>query len=254
MPPPGKKHVPEYAEIFNARGRNYHEAMRRFPRAREEEFRNVLDHASLRDGQTVCDYPSGGGYLENFLTHDVDLVLLETSQIFLQCAAEHSRARRLLVHDGKIPMPPQSADRFISLAGLHHVGDKCSLFAEVHRCLKPSGQFIIADAGENSGVARFLNGFVHEHSEEGHEGIFINPATRAELEECGFKVTFMQPIAYPWKFDSIHDMTEYCRLMFGITRATPAEIEKAIRALLGIKNENGIWQMGWKLLFIVAEK
>jgi len=244
----------EYTEIFDTRGREYHEAMLRFPHAREEEFRTILKHASLQDGHIVCDYPSGGGYLEDFITQDINLHLLETSHVFLQCAAEHSRAKRLLVNEGKIPMASESADRFISLAGLHHLADKRPFFREVYRCLKQNGTFTIADAMEGSDVAEFLNGFVHEHSEGGHEGIFLNAAIRTELEECGFRVTFLQPAAYPWKFASMEDMTQYCRLMFGIGRATPSEIEHALRTILGVSEHNGEYHMRWELLFIVAEK
>jgi len=244
----------EYAEIFDARGRDYHEAMLRFPWAREEEFFAILKHADLKDGQVLCDYPSGGGYLEDFLTRDVELILLETSHVFLQCAGSYSRARREMVKDGVIPLAGETADRFVSLAGLHHIVDKKPLFKEVRRCLKPGGKFAVADAYEGSGVAGFLNTFVHEHSDAGHEGIFLNEGTRAELEGCGFHVGSMQPVAYPWKFSSLADMTEYCRLMFGITRATPQQIENAIRHYLGITEEKNAFHMGWELLFTVAEK
>ncbi len=49
-------------------------------------------------------------------------------------------------------------------------------------------------------------------------------------------------------------MTEYCRLMFGIARATPQQIETAIRDYLGLKQADGQYHMGWELLFIAAVK
>ncbi len=192
----------EYAEIFDARGRDYHEAMLRFPDARAQEFAAIIECADLKDGQTVCDYPSGGGYLEDFIKHDIELTLLETSKVFFQCAKDHSRANRLLVKDGHIPLPEGATDRFISLAGLHHIADKRPLFSEVNRCLKKGGIFAIADAYEGSGVAGFLNEFVHEHSEDGHEGIFLNDGTRGELESCGYTVASMKPIPYSWTLES----------------------------------------------------
>ncbi len=244
----------EYAEIFDARGRDYHEAMLRFPHARDAEFENIIALADLQDGQVVCDYPSGGGYLKDYLTNDIDLILLENSKVFLQCATEHSTAKRLLVENYKMPLPAGSVDRFVSLAGLHHVDDKTVIFSEVQRCLKDGGKFIIADVRKGSGTADFLNIFVHENNEEGHEGIFLNANTKTELESCGFTVSYMQPIAYSWKFSSLAHMTEYCRLMFGITRATPAQIEEGLRRYVGITQQNGSYHMGWELLFIVAEK
>jgi SAM-dependent methyltransferase len=244
----------EYAEIFDARGRDYHEAMLRFPEARDDEFANIIKYADLSDGQTVCDYPSGGGYLEDYLNHDVNLILLENSQVFLQCAIEHSNAKRLLVENYKIPMADGSADRFISLAGLHHVDDKTVVFAEIYRCLKHGGKFAVADVRVGSGAAGFLNEFVHENSEAGHEGIFLHEETKKELESCGYTVSFAQPIAYSWQFASVDDMVEYCRLMFGINRANPQKIEDAIRHYLGLWEKDGEYYMGWELMFIVAQK
>lgn len=245
----------EYAEIFDRRGRDYHQAMLQYPQAREEEFHNILYYSALEDGQVVCDYPSGGGYLEKYITQHVRLILLETSEVFLSCTPSHSQARRMLVRDGRIPLPDARADRVISLAGLHHVMDKRALFSEVRRCLRPMGRFVLADAYEGSGVARFLNEFVHEHSEEGHEGVFLTQeGTSADLESCGYTVTLVRKVSYPWRFASIADMTEYCRLMFGITRASPADVEAALRRFLGFRKAGDEYHMMWELLFIVAEK
>ena len=253
-----KAHSPlklkEYAEIFDARGRDYHEAMLRFPHARDEEFEAILHSAALSDGQTVCDYPAGGGYLEEYITQKIDLKLLETSQVFLQCAADHSQAERLLVEKGHIPLPNESVDCFISLAGLHHIDDKRDVFAEIYRCLKKGGRIALADAYTGSGVGGFLNEFVHEYSEAGHEGIFLQDSTRDDLESCGYKVTFMQPKRYHWNFATIADMCEYCRLMFGISQASPEQIEAAINQYLSISHHEDGVSMGWELLFIVAEK
>lgn len=244
----------EYAEIFDSRGRDYHESMLRFPDARNDEFLNIIKYADLRDGQIVCDYPSGGGYLEKYISYNIDLTLLENSKVFMQCAMENSNARRMLVENYRIPLADNSVDRFISLAGLHHIEDKIDIFSEINRCLKHGGKFALADAQEGSGTANFLNEFVHNNSDDGHEGIFLHNGTKKELESSGYIVKFMQPIAYSWKFASIADMTEYCRLIFGINRATPQNIEYGIRHYLGLDEKDGMYQMGWKLLFITAEK
>jgi SAM-dependent methyltransferase len=246
--------LPEYAELFNKRGRDYHEAMLRFPLARAEEFLILLRHADIRARQTVCDYPSGGGYLEGFLTVPVDLHLLETSKVFLSCVAEHSQAKRLFVENGHIPMSDSSVDRFVSLAGLHHIIDKGPLFREVYRCLKPQGIFVIADVRVGSSVDIFLNQFVHQHSEEGHEGLFLNEQTRDELQSSGYRISYIQPIEYHWVFPSIADMTLYCRLMFGISKATDAQIEHAVESILGTHQKDGSYYLNWELLFIVANK
>ncbi len=148
----------------------------------------------------LCDFPFGGGYLENYIKPNLDLILLENSQVFLQCVPENSKAKRLLVKNYKIPLPDNSCDRFVSLAGIHHVDDKAVVFSEIHRCLKVGGKFALADVSEGSGTAGFLNEFVHENSDAGHEGIFLHNGTKKELERYGYKVRFMQPILIPRRF------------------------------------------------------
>src|SRR3954470_22553532 len=71
-----------YKDIFNARGAAYHQGMLEQPRAREQEFASILRHAKPRDGQVLCDMPSGGGYLRHFVDADVTFICVETSKAF----------------------------------------------------------------------------------------------------------------------------------------------------------------------------
>jgi len=243
----------DYAEIFDVRGRAYHEAMRRWPLARAGEFSRAVEFADVRPGQCVCDYPSGGGYLGAFIPVPVQLLLLEKSRTFLECAGDAPAHQRLLVENGVIPLPSDSVDRVISVAGLHHVADKTRVFREIRRCLKPGGRLVIADAAEGSPVGRFLNEFVDAHSDEGHAGILLNAGTLLELQACDCHVTFSDRVAYPWRFPTREAMIEYCQLLFGITKASPQAIHDGLESYLGFAQRDGQWELNWELMFVVAE-
>ena len=51
----------DYASIFNARADAYHEAMGRWPDARDAEFTTLFKDMSVKPGMHVIDVPSGGG-------------------------------------------------------------------------------------------------------------------------------------------------------------------------------------------------
>jgi len=247
-------HALDYAEIFNARGRAYHEAMQRWPEARVFEFSQAVTLADLRAGDCVCDYPSGGGYLSSFLNVPVRLVLLESSSVFLECTRANVSCEQLLVDQGEIPLPAATVDRVISIAGLHHVADKNRLFLDVHRCLKPGGRLVIADVFDGSAVGRFLNEFVHENSDEGHQGIFLGDDTASDLARCGYEVTFAQRLTYPWQFPSLEAMVEFCRLLFGLRRASSEGIASALQSYLGFEQRDGRFLLNWELFFLAADK
>ena len=71
--------------------------------------------------------------------------------------------------------------------------------------LRPGGRLGIADVQLGSPPDRFLNGFVHEHSRTGHQGVFLDAAFAETLRAAGLaKVTLaMRPLR--WRF------TDACR-------------------------------------------
>ena len=77
----------DYRDIFELRGRLYHQAMREHPDARINEFQSVINEADIAPGMTVVDVPSGGAYLSSYL-EEVELFGLETSETFAQLGNE----------------------------------------------------------------------------------------------------------------------------------------------------------------------
>ena len=150
--------VLDYNDIFELRGRLYHQAMRQFPDARANEFQSVIREARITPGMTIVDIPSGGAYLSRYLS-DVDLIGLETSQTFAELAAKHA-TNVLLYQNNRFPLKDACVDRVLSIAGLHHVQEKRGVFSEMRRVLHPGGRVIVADIAEDSYVQVFLDNFV----------------------------------------------------------------------------------------------
>jgi SAM-dependent methyltransferase len=244
-----------YKDIFNQRGTAYHQGMLKYPLARTEEFQQIIQLAEIANGHVILDIPSGGCYISNFIDPEAKIISVETSKEFIKDAKPPENNTILVCDDiADIPLLSDSADRIISLAGLHHVSNKPSFYREAYRLLKTEGLFCIADAFQDSKVARFLDIFVDQNNSMGHEGEFLNSQTNTELEAANFQVLYSSSISYFWRFNSLDAMAEYCQLLFGIDRADQATIITGIENYLGYQIHQDKCYMNWELHFIKCLK
>ena len=243
-----------YREIFKKRGHLYHQAMTMFPQARVEEFHHIVRMADMKDGDIICDIPSGGGYLRNFVDRTASLLHIETSEVFADLCRDNGAYNVLLGTLGNIPLTTASVDVVISLAALHHINEKDRFFYESHRILRQGGTLTIADVRARSAVSEFLDGFVNEHNTMGHKGNYIHADTQEEIERCGFTVKNSSLIPFHWEFDSPQAMGRFCQLLFGIDKADSTQVIEGIRKHVGYSVENNACRMNWELLFIKARK
>ena len=244
-----------YEEIFSKRADAYQKAMEMYPAARDREFQLVVKAAETRAGETVCDAPSGGGYLRAYLPADVHRYLaVETAADFTGHCPMGGHDRVIQSPLDQIEIDDQSVDVCINLAGLHHLENSSDFFNEVFRTLKPGGRFVIADVAENTGADRFLNQFVHNNSSMGHQGLFLNADTAGEISTCGFNIHSDKLVNYAWSFEKIEDMGIYCKLLFGIDLATAETVIQGIETTLGFMAGPANVNMAWSLRYIVAIK
>jgi len=244
----------KYSKIFDVRGHQYHQAMAEQPNVRDQEFNNIVRIADLKEGISVFDIPSGGGYLFNYIEYDTDFTQVETSKAFYDYANKNAGVDNLYCEDiAKLPIADEKIDRIISLAGLHHIEDRMPFYREAKRVLSNDGLLCIADVLEGTGADRFLNMFVDENSSEGHKGLFINQSDIQQIENAGFIVNKSEIVDYFWCFDNVENMVDYSKKMFGVNQCSDENILKGIEKYLGYKVVGGEVQMNWSLYFIQAK-
>jgi cyclopropane fatty-acyl-phospholipid synthase-like methyltransferase len=99
-----------YRDIFQKRGHLYHQVMTLHPRARAEEFHHVVRMADMKDGDIICDVPSGGGYLRHFVDQTVSVIHIETSEVFADLCRANGAINVLLATLEDIPIETGSVD------------------------------------------------------------------------------------------------------------------------------------------------
>lgn len=240
-----------YAEIFAKRAGEYHHAMKVSPHARDPEFLAVLEPIRNQPAGIVCDMPSGGGYLADYLWPGMSYLAIDPAPDFF--VEWPGRLQRVEAEITRVPLADSSVDYVVSLAGLHHEPSLPSVFGEMRRLLRPGGRAVLADVAIDTPPARFLNGFVNEHCPLGHEGRFLDEKTAPALEAAGFRVTSDEVMELPWSFDSFDEAGEFCRHLFGVTGLDKTETVEALAREIGFEAEGGRPYLRWKLRRIVAD-
>lgn len=242
-----------YADIFEQRAGAYHSAMQQWTHARDAEFRSVLE--PLRDAPDglVCDMPSGGGYLADFLRPGLRYLGVDPAEDFIDACAEKEPLNTLKSSIADVPLPNDSVDYIVSLAGLHHEPSLESVFAEMQRLVRPGGRVVIADAAVDTSPARFLNGFVARNNPRGHDGRFLDLGTRPLLEAAGLAVADDELVQVPWVFDSMQEAGAFCRELFDVSGASPEVVSDALAEEIGFDEVSGRLYLRWALRRIVCD-
>lgn len=240
-----------YEKIFAHRGRQYHAAMTRWPKARHEEFQQIVQDAQLAPNLVVYDAPAGGGYLAQYFAESLRLIEIETTDGFTR-DQRRDDSRLLCPNLEAIPLGDASADRIISLAGLHHAYPRHAIYQEFARLLRPGGWLAMADVDQKSCCASFLNEFVDRYCSLGHRGIFFGAELPTDLESAGLLVQADRRIPLRWRFPTTTDMVEFCRLLFGLDLAGYETTLAGIQQYLGYEEQKGQVLMNWELRYIQA--
>lgn len=234
-----------YEEIFNQRGFKYDQAMAAYPKARDQEFHNLINQFKYFPGAVVADIPAGGEYMQRYLPEYCRYVSFEPCRNFTQNIAEAADFFPL-------PIADHSIDITLSLAGLHHLEDKAKLFSEFKRITKLGGYLGIADVYEGSATSIFLDHFIGKHNQMGHEGIYLSEQTLRDLAQTGWNLVSAKHVKLQWVFADKDHMGTFCKRLFDLS-CSQETIIREIDQHLGTELLPGnLIGMNWEMYTIAA--
>ena len=228
----------EYGEIFEARGGSYHRAMLDQPQARRAEFEQLFARRPLAAGETILDLPSGGGYLQAFVPPECTIAAYELTAGF---------GGRETVLDPAAPWDLGRFGRVVCLAALHHIADKSAFLGKLVAHVTPGGLLHVADVGEDSPLASFLDGFVGRFNGAGHTGAYLQRATFEQL--AGVRLAAYEQRACPWRFRSEAALVAFCTDLFGLQDCPADQLLAALERHVGIASEDGGLRLDWRLTY-----
>ncbi|MGB0415318.1 MAG: class I SAM-dependent methyltransferase [Coraliomargarita sp.] len=245
-----------YTEIYETRGGMYHDAMAQWPKARKQEFEALVQSAEITaEVPVIVDVPSGGGYISDYLPAGSKLISVDPSARFLHAGGQESAHQVICAPHAAIPLPDASVDVVLSLAGLHHLDDHQSAFAEWFRLLRPGGVLVIGDGLEGSATTQFLDEVVGRFNSMGHTGNYLSSQDTELLESIGFDLVEAAEKPYSWVFADRSAMLEFCRTLFCMDRAVDdAVLVSEIERTVGFYEGPGECHLRWALMFITARK
>ena len=248
----------DYKTTFEARGHEYNKASHLCPDARRNEINRTIEPVSFRPGQVILDAPAGGGCVADAAWARAGagsrMVCVEPSPRFAQAIAG---PYQVLHQDiDKVALPDGSVDVILSLAGLHHIADRRSVYAEWHRLLAPGGQLVVADVADNTATGTFLNTFVDKYTPGGHRGVFIyDDEFEDGLTRAGLVVTDCTLEEVPWEFADRQLLGSYCWTLFAALKTSPAAVADAMADIVGLSPmANGGIAIDWQLKYATAFK
>jgi ubiquinone/menaquinone biosynthesis C-methylase UbiE len=243
-----------YEDIFSQRANSYHQAMALYPLARQQEFESAVEYLDILPNSTICDVPSGGGYLRKYVsTASCFFHFLETSENFASATPKANNVKTQLCKFEVLPLPSQSVDRLIMLAALHHIQKRHQVFKEFQRVLKPNGKILIADVEADTNTGNFLNTFVNKFNSMGHEGDFITPQLFPLFDELALDVISVNRPVLHWNFDNECSMITFCRNLFGLDKATDEDILSGIHRYLEPVFDHGKVSIRWQLVYVLLQ-
>ena len=243
-----------YETIYSKRGDRYHDAMMRWPAARNAEFESLIHMANLPERPILAlDIPSGGGYLRRHLSPHVTLVSADPAESFLHAGRQDGVSPAMCCPHDRVPVPDAHFDAVLSLAGVHHQDNQEDIFREWRRLLKKNGILAVGDVRAGSPTACFLDEVVDRFNSMGHRGRYFTPSIADTLTRAGFRNIRVETRTYDWPFACESDMTEFCRILFGMDRRpSDSELLAEIARTTGYDRSADGCRLHWELLFVRA--
>lgn len=232
-------------------------AMRDYPNARRAELDTLLSLINLRPGMTVLDLQAAGGFVADAVhaavNGEVTCICVEPSDAL---SVRISSVHRVVADpvDRLDSIESASCDLALGLAGLHHSMSIPRTLAEVHRVLRPDGQFAVCDVAADSNIAKWLNQFVNRHNPSGHQGAFLTAGElHGALVKAGFGAVDVTCRTVPWRFADPIDARVFFRGLFGLQCDEETLTAGITKYLTCSMTESG-YRVDWSLLYARGSK
>lgn len=240
----------DYQDTFQQRGHHYDQAMQLCPDARDREFKQLFTGVDRSRLRRVLDIPSGGGYLQRYLSAQTELYSLDPCENFRALAGGGSMNIETLA------LPDGHFDAVVCLAALHHISNKQAFVEALWRALAPGGYLLIADVAAGSGEAKFLDEFAGRFNQTGHAGQYwsagLAPEYLAKRADAELQTYAMREC--DWHFSEQHQLLAFCRHLFGLAAVDDKALLAALQEYVGISHNSLGVQLHWQLVYLQCQK
>jgi hypothetical protein len=235
----------DYSTLFSSRAHQYTYAVKTYPHVLQQEFETAVAMLELKENEHLVNVPAACICIEQYIPVSIQYSMYETSKVFAE------------INDipyctwDTIPWNPQSCDKILCLASLHHATQKerDALYQSAYTALRPGGALVIGDVAKGSKQDSWLNEFVNRYNPAGHCGLFWSEEDAEAMQNAGFTVACRRT-SYTWNHRNKEELLDFCKNLFGLDKATEDQIYEGLvqhKLLVGMNME-------WKLLYFVAQK
>lgn len=229
----------KYEEIFRHRGESYDLAIKKYPNARDLEFKKLFYRLPLKENEKILDVPALGGYLKKYCLDSNEIIFLDFSKSIngVDIVSPYEK------------WPIEIVDRIVCLASIHHIENLELFLNNMKKHLRPSGIIHLADVSVDSPLSNFLDEFVGSKTSTGtHRGTYYDWTKIVFPKDLN--TIAIETRSCPWIFNSEQEMAEYCRLLFDLKNVTDNEILKALKNYIGFEKKANNINLKWNLTYI----
>lgn len=244
----------EYNIQFKNRVDGYLYASSKYENVMANENITAVKILNPKNNDKILHIAAVGVNIKKYLPSDIMIELIEVEQ-----NEEFAKAGNVdHINLTNMPYKDNTFDKVIVIANFHHMDniERSIVYKEIHRVLKYSGTFIMADVMKNSQQDHFLNEFVNMYNPNGHNGQFFDSSDLSDLsdlelfQKSGF-VTEIKTMEYTWDFNSIEELNDFCYNFFNLKKINQYDIYTEIQKYLTI---NQTLQWNWQLLYFISIK